>query len=75
VRTSMILPPNLYGNMNETRILKNGGARHAVWAKRYTSGKDAGRWDQSVNQTWQSDLAVRLGDQVWQSGSGWRGVR
>jgi hypothetical protein len=30
VRTSMILPPNLYRNMNETRILKNSGARHAV---------------------------------------------
>jgi len=26
----MILPPNLYRNMNETRILKNSDARHAV---------------------------------------------
>jgi hypothetical protein len=30
VRTRMILPPNLYRNMNETRILKNSDARHAV---------------------------------------------
>jgi hypothetical protein len=42
VRTSMILPPNLYRNMNETRILKNGGARHVMEANRYTSSPNGG---------------------------------
>ena len=42
MRSRMILPPNLYGNMNETRILKNCVARHAGCAKRYTV-RPAGR--------------------------------
>jgi hypothetical protein len=46
----MILPPNLYGNMNETRILKNGDARHAGRTKSYTLQPNGGRFDESGNQ-------------------------
>jgi hypothetical protein len=35
--------------MNETRILKNGGARHALWTKRYTGKAGAGRLGESGN--------------------------
>jgi hypothetical protein len=30
VRTTIILPPNLYSNMNATSILKNPAPRHAA---------------------------------------------
>ena len=43
MRTRMILPPNLYGNMNETRILKYRAARHARRTKRYTLQLNGGR--------------------------------
>jgi hypothetical protein len=43
VRTSMILPPNLYRNMNTVRILKIGGGCHAAWTKRYTARPDAAK--------------------------------
>jgi hypothetical protein len=41
VRTTMILPPNLYRNMNATSILKNRVPRHAAWTKRYTRSTGA----------------------------------
>jgi hypothetical protein len=41
VRTTMILPPNLYSNMNATSILKNRAARHVAWTNRYTHGAGA----------------------------------
>lgn len=44
VRTTMILPPNLYRDMNATSILKNRIVRHVPWTKRYTHGADA--WEQ-----------------------------
>jgi hypothetical protein len=50
VRARMILPPNLYGNMNETRILKNSAARHAGRTKRYTGRSNRGWLDESGNQ-------------------------
>ena len=53
VRTTVILPPNLYRNMNATSILKNRAARHVVWTKRYTHG--AGAW-------WQDDFAAQVRD-------------
>jgi len=43
VRTSMILPPNPYRNMNTASILKNGGARYADWTYRYTARTADGR--------------------------------
>lgn len=53
VRTAIILPPNLYRNMNATSILKNRAVRHVVWTKRYTHG--AGAW-------WQDDFAAQVRD-------------
>src|SRR5271155_6207527 len=38
VRTAMILPPNLYRNMNANSILKNRATRHALRAKWYIPG-------------------------------------
>src|SRR5271156_661808 len=41
VRTDMILPPNLYRNMNANSILKNRATRHALRAKWYIPGAAA----------------------------------
>jgi hypothetical protein len=60
VRTTMILPPNLYRNMNATSILKNRAPRHALWTKRYTRGAHAGWQDEPIAQ-------VRDGEAVEES--------
>ena len=41
MRTAMILPPNLYRNMNANSILKNRATRHALRAKWYIPGAAA----------------------------------
>ncbi len=38
MRTTLILPPDLYRNMNGTSILKNRAPRHVPWTKRRTPG-------------------------------------
>jgi hypothetical protein len=50
VRTSMISPPNLYGNMNETRILKNGATRHSGRTKGYIGQPNGDSFDEFGNQ-------------------------
>ena len=50
MRNRMISPPNLYGNMNETRILKNGAARHARQTKRYALQSNGGSLQKSGMQ-------------------------
>ena len=67
MRTSSILPPNHYRNMNETRILKNSGARHRPKIRKWRM-----RW--TMRPICQLGLATRFGNQVRQSGSDRRGV-
>ena len=57
VRTSMILPPNPYSNMNATSILKNCALRHALWTKRYTHGAGTASQDERAAQA-REDEAV-----------------
>ena len=57
VRTTIILPPNLYSNMNATSILKNYAARHVLWMKRRTPGADAG-WQRKPADQVRDDEAV-----------------
>ena len=60
MRTTIILPPNLYINMNAPSILKNRALRHVVRTKRYASGADAGWQDEPAAQ-------VRDGEAVEES--------
>ena len=50
MRTTIVLPPNRYRNMNAASILKNHVMRHEEWKKRYTSGSDAARHDDPAAQ-------------------------
>ncbi len=57
VRTTMILPPNRYINMNAPSILKNHATRHEEWTKRYTFRTDVARHDDPAAQV-RDDEAV-----------------
>jgi hypothetical protein len=53
VRTTIMLPPYRYRNMNATSILKIRAPRHALWTKRYTHGASA---------AWQGGPAAQIHD-------------